>query len=229
MNAASFQTAVASGAFVSIVGTGFGNASRSWTASDFSEGNLPVSLDGVSMTINGKPAYVQYIGPTQINAIAPDDDTIGQIQVQVMTPQGQSYAATVLKQKLSPAFFTYQSGATNYVAAVHLDGMLVGPAGPSSRPAVPGEVIEIFGTGFGPTNPAVPTSQLVSQPAPLNFPATVTIGGVNAQVQWAGLVSPGLYQLNVAIPSVAPGDMPVRTSVSGFESMAKAFIAVARQ
>lgn len=229
VNAASFQPAVASGGFVSIVGAGFGNASRSWTASDFSAGNLPLSLDGVTVSINGRPAYVQYISPTQINAIAPDDDTIGQVPVQVMTPQGARNAATVLKQKLSPAFFTYQSGATSYVAAVHLDGMLVGPAGPSSRPAVPGEAIQIFGTGFGPTNPAMPSSQLVSQPAPLSFPATVTIGGVNAQVQWAGLVSSGLYQLNVVIPNVGVGDLPVQTSVSGFESAAKGFIAVAQQ
>jgi uncharacterized protein (TIGR03437 family) len=228
VNAASFQSTVASGAFISIVGAGFGNATRSWTASDFSGVNLPVSLDGVSVKINGKPAYVQYVSPTQVNALAPDDDTIGEIQVQVMPPQGPSYAATVLKQKLSPAFFSYQSGATRYVAAVHLDGTLVGPVGPSSRPAVPGEVIEIFGTGFGPTNPGVATSQLVSQPAPLSFPGTVTIGGVNAQVHWAGLVSSGLYQLNVAIPAVGAGDLPVQTSVGGFEGTAKVFIAVAQ-
>lgn len=81
------------------------------------------------------------------------------------TPQGLGYAGTVVKQKLSPGFFTYQSGTTTYVAAVHLDGTLAGPAGPSSRPAVPGEVIEVYGTGFGPTNPASPASQLVSQRA----------------------------------------------------------------
>ena len=105
----------------------------------------------------------------------------------------------------------------------------MGPAGPSSRPAVPGEVIEIYGTGFGPTNPVTPTSQLVAQPAQLSVPAQVTLGGVNAQVQWAGIVSSGLYQLNVAIPNVAAGDLPVRTSVSGFQGAANAFIAVARQ
>jgi uncharacterized protein (TIGR03437 family) len=197
VNAASYQPALASGGFVSIVGTGFANSSRTWTPSDFSSGNLPTSLDGVSVTINGKPAYVEYISPRQINALAPDDDTIGQVQVQVTTPQGPSYSGTVLKQKLSPAFFTYQSGTASYVAAVHLDGTLVGPAGTSSRAAVAGEVIEIYGTGFGPTEPASPTSQSISQPAPLSLPTTVTIGGVDAQVLWAGLVSSGLYQLNV--------------------------------
>jgi uncharacterized protein (TIGR03437 family) len=226
VNAASFQPAIASAGFVSIIGTGFGTATRGWTSSDLSGSNLPTSLDGLSVTINGKPAYVEYISPTQINAIAPDDDTIGQVTVQVTTPQGTSYTATVLKQKLSPGFFTYRSGITSFVAAVHLDGSLVGPTGPSSRPAVPGEVIEIYGTGFGPTNPATPTSHLVSQAAPLASPATVSVGGVNATVQWAGLVSSGLYQLNVTVPAVATGNQPVQTTVSGFQSPLGVFLPV---
>jgi uncharacterized protein (TIGR03437 family) len=88
VNAASYQPASASGGFVSIVGTGFTSSSRSWTSSDFSGNNLPTALDGVSVTINNKPAYVEYVSPTLTNAIAPDDDTIGQVQVQVTTPQG---------------------------------------------------------------------------------------------------------------------------------------------
>jgi uncharacterized protein (TIGR03437 family) len=228
-NAASYQPAIASGGFVSIAGTGFGSSSRTWGSPDFSGNNLPTSMDGVSVTINGKAAYVEYISPTQINAIAPDDDTIGNVQVQVTTPQGASYSGTVLKQAMSPGFFTYQSASTTYVAAIHVDGTLVGPAGPLSRPAVPGEVIEIYGTGFGPTNPLTPTSQLVAAPAQLSVPAQVTIGGVNAQVQWAGIVGSGLYQLNVAIPNVAAGDQPVQASVSGFQSAANALLTIAPQ
>lgn len=229
VNAAGYQPAIASGGFVSIVGTGFAKSSRTWSTSDFSGNNLPNALDGVSVAIDGKPAYVEYISPTQINAIAPDDDTIGPVEVQVTTPQGASYPGTVLKQRLSPAFFTYQSGTTSYVAAVHLDGSLVGPSGPSSRPAVPGEVIEIYGAGLGPTNPASPTSQLVAQPATVSLPATVTVGGVNALVQWAGIVSPGLYQLYVQIPNVPAGDQPILAGASGFQSPANIFILIAGQ
>lgn len=227
INAASYQPGIASGGFVSIIGTGFESApARSWSSSDFSGNNLPTSLNGISVTINSKPAYVEFISSTQINAIAPDDDAIGQVQVQVTTPQGASYAGTFLKQRLSPALFTYPSGTTSYVAAVHTDGTLVGPNGPSSRPAVPGEVIEIYGTGFGPTTPATPTSQLVAQPAPTAASVTVSIGGTNAAVQWAGIVSPGLYQLNVQVPNVGAGDQPVQTSVAGFQGAANVFVAV---
>jgi hypothetical protein len=68
----------------------------------FSGNKLPTSLNGVSVTIDGKQAHVEYISPTQINAFAPDDDTIGQVTVQVTTPQGVSYAGTVLKRRFSP-------------------------------------------------------------------------------------------------------------------------------
>jgi uncharacterized protein (TIGR03437 family) len=226
VNAASFQPAIASAGFVSIFGTGFASSARSWTSSDFSGTRLPLSLDGVFVTINGKPAYVEYISPTQINAIAPDDDTIGPVQVGVSTPQGASYSGTVLKQKLSPALFTMPSGSTSYAAALHLDGTLVGPSGASSRPAAVGEVIELYGTGFGPTATPVLTSQLVSQPTPLALPASVSVGGVPAKVQWAGLVASGLYQLNVIIPSLAAGDQPVQVSVGGFQIAPNSFVRV---
>ena len=228
VNAASFQPAISSSAFVSIVGSGFAASSVSWSSSDFTGGNLPTQLGGVSVAINGKPAFVEYVSPTQINAIAPDDVALGNVSVQVTTPQGLSYSATVLKQASSPAFFTYPAGGVTYVAAVHLDGTLVGPAGPSSRPAVPGEVIELYGTGFGPTEPATPASQLISVPALLSRPAQVAIGGANAEVQWAGIVSSGLYQLNVVVPSVAAGDQPVQSSVSGFQTSGGALLTIAR-
>jgi uncharacterized protein (TIGR03437 family) len=229
VNAASFQPGIASGGFVSILGTGFGASTRSWTSSDFSGAGLPVSLDGVSVTIGGKPAYVEYISPTQINAIAPDDGSIGQAEARVTTPQGASYAGTAVKQKAAPAFFTYFVGGASYVAAVHVDGVTVGPAGPSSRPAVPGEVIEIYGTSFGPTNPPAPTSQTISQPAPLSVPVTVTIGGIDAQVQWAGIVAPGLYQLNVEIPAGGAGDQPIQASLGGFQSASGPVVAISQK
>jgi uncharacterized protein (TIGR03437 family) len=133
---------------------------------------------------------------------------------------------TVLKQRLSPGFFTYQPGSTSYVAAWHSNGTRVGPAGQFSTPAAPDEVIELYGTGFGATNPSLPTSQAFTQAAPLALPAAVTIGGLNATVQWAGIVSPGLYQLKVKVPNVATGDQTVQTSIGGFQSPSSVFLPV---
>jgi uncharacterized protein (TIGR03437 family) len=226
VDAATFQPAIASAGFVSIFGSGFSNSARSWTLSDFSGGNLPVSLDDVSVTINGKQAYVAYISPNQINVLAPDDDAVGQVEVQVTAPQGKSYSSTVLKQKATPAFFQYYAGTANHVVATHLDGTLVGPNGPGSRPASPGEIIVMWGTGFGPTTPPTPTSQLVTQAAVTALPVSVSVGGLAAEVLWSGIVMPGVYQLNVKFPDISGGDHSVRASIGGFRSAANVLLTV---
>jgi uncharacterized protein (TIGR03437 family) len=228
VNAASLQPAISSGAYVSIFGTGFGATSRVWGSADFSGSSLPTSLSGVSVTINGQPAYVQYISPTQINVFAPDDPAIGPVQVQVITAQGGSYAATVMKQAMAPALFTSQSGTTSYAMAVHQDGTAVGPAGPSSSPAVPGETIEIYGTGFGSTLPATPAGQVVT-PALLALSPTVTIGGLNATVLWASKIWSGWYEISVTVPAVASGDQVVQATIGGFQSPATVELPIASQ
>lgn len=216
---------------MSIAGSGFATTARAWDASDFSGLNLPTALSGVSLTVNGKPAYVQYISSEQINAFAPDDPAIGTVQVQVTTPQGTAYAATVLKQALAPAFFTSSSGfntspgEANYVIAQHRDGTAVGPAGPASRPAAPGETIELLGTGFGETNPATPTGQIVA-PALVAVSPTVTIGGVSAEVRWAAKIWSGWYELSVTVPAVASGYQVIQATIAGFQSPATALLPV---
>ncbi len=228
VNGASFQPVISSGSYVSIFGSGFGSTTRVWGSSDFSGSNLPTALSGVSVTIDGQPAYVQYISPTQINAFAPDDPATGPVQVQVTTPQGSSYSTTVMKQALAPAFFTSQAGSTSYAVAQHLDGTQVGIAGPSSSPATPGETIELFGTGFGDTVPATPAGQTVS-PASLALSPVVTIGGLNARVLWAAKIWSGWYALSVSVPSVASGNQVVQATIGGFQSPATVVLPIASQ
>jgi len=88
----------------------------------------------------------------------------------------------------------------------------------TTQPAQPGETILLYGTGFGPTSPALPTAQLVTTPAVLANSVQVTIGGVTAAVVYAGLVEPGLYQLNVTVPTLSNGDAPVVATIGGVSS-----------
>jgi uncharacterized protein (TIGR03437 family) len=224
-DAASYGAAIAPGEWVSIFGTGFGTASQTWSGSGFVNGQLPTMLGGVSVAIDGQAAYIAYAGPNQINALMPADGTVGPVSVQVTTAQGQSYPGTVMLQKLAPELFTWAAGSVTYAAAEHASGALIGPASPN-QPAAVGEVVELYGTGFGATAPQVPVSQAVFPPAILAAPVNVAIGGVTAQVQWAGRIGPGLYQLNVEVPSVAAGDQPVTVSVAGFQSAAGVYLAV---
>jgi uncharacterized protein (TIGR03437 family) len=224
-NGASFQTTIAPNSWVTIKGTNLATTTRTWTSDDLAGGNLPTSLDGVSVTINGKPAYVEYVSPTQVNVVAPDDSSTGSVEVKVSV-NGQTSSASVSTLKsFAPAFFTFDG---KYLAATHADNSFLGKQGLFSSapdlttPAKPGETIVLYGTGFGPTNPAIPAGHLTDQVANITTPYTITIGGQQAQVLFGGLVPPfaDLYQFNVVVPSgLANGDQPVKAQINGETSM----------
>jgi uncharacterized protein (TIGR03437 family) len=226
-NDASFQVGFASATWVSIFGTNLSQTTRTWQASDFVNGLLPTSLSGVSVTVNGLAAYVGYISPTQVNVLAPDDAMVGAVQVQVTTAQGKSNSFTAQKQQFAPAFFTISG---SYVAAQHADYSYVGKpglmAGVTTQPAKPGEVILLYGTGFGPTNPPLPSAQLVATPALLANSVQVAIGGMPALVSYAGLVEAGLYQFNVTVPGVPDGDAAVVAQIGGVQTQLGTLITI---
>jgi uncharacterized protein (TIGR03437 family) len=229
-NDASFQAGIASAAWISIFGANLSQTTRGWQAGDFVSGTLPVALDGVAVTVNGLLAYVGYVSPTQVNVLAPDDATAGAVQVQVTTAQGKSNIFTAQKQPFAPAFFWMAGGP--YAAAQHADYTYVGKpgliAGVTTQPARPGETILLYGTGFGPTNPPLPSAQLVAAPAVLANSVQVTIGGLPAPVAYAGLVGAGLYQFNVTVPNVPNGDAAVMAQIGGVPTQAGVLITIQR-
>jgi len=76
--------------------------------------------------------------------------------------------------------------------------------------------VELFATGFGLTNPAVPAGQLFSGAAPTTNPVTILINKVSVTPAFAGLSGAGLYQINMTIPSgLGTGDVPLQATVGG--------------
>jgi uncharacterized protein (TIGR03437 family) len=229
-NGGSFAAGFASATWVSIFGTNLSATIGNWNGSGFTNGLLPTSLEGVSVTIDGIPAYVEFIGPGQINVLAPDDPTTGAAPVQVTVAGQTSNSFTAQKQQFAPAFFTFGNG--KYVAAEHTDYSLLGKPGlmadVTTTPAQPGKIVLLYGTGFGPTDPPTPTGQLV--PGRPSLPADsvqITIGGVAAPVQFAGLAGSGLYQINVTVPSGLPsGDAAVVATIGGVQSQSGVSITV---
>ena len=230
VNGASFLPGLSSATWMTIQGTNLGPPAQSWAAADFAANWLPTQLGGVSVFINNIPAFVYYVSPTQLNVLAPDDATTGQVQVQVDTANGFSAPFTLQKEPTSPALFVFGQGGGKYAAAVHTDGTYVGSAnlipGAPTRPAAPGDVILLFGTGFGVTNPATATATLVAQPEPLASPVTVRIGGLNADVSFAGLVASGEYQFNVTVPNLPSGDQTVVAEIGGVTTQSGVFVTV---
>jgi uncharacterized protein (TIGR03437 family) len=220
-NNASGAPGIESGSWISIYGAALSATTRIWQAADFAGNNLPASLDGVSVKVNGKAASVYYISPSQLNVQAPADTALGPVQVEVTNSYGVGTGTATL-QAYAPGFYTFQG---QYAAAIHSDGAYVAPAGyfgasTSSRPAQPGEILAIFGTGFGPTTPAVPAGQIVSGAALLSdlTQLRITVGGAPATVQFAGIVASGEYQLNITVPTVNDGDQPIVATIGGVTS-----------
>jgi uncharacterized protein (TIGR03437 family) len=210
-NAAGYQLSFAPATWVAIFGTNLSQLTYTWQASDFVNGMLPAALEGISVTIDGLPAYVYYISPTQIDVLAPDDATLGPVEVQVTTAGQASNAVTAQKNQFAPAFFTLDG---THVAALHADYSVV----TQTAPAMPGETILLYGTGFGPTTPALPTGQTVSAAAPLANSVQISIGGVAVTAGFAGLAGSGLYQFNVTVPSLPNGDATLLANIGGVAS-----------
>jgi uncharacterized protein (TIGR03437 family) len=228
-NNASGSPGIETGSWVSVYGSNLSASSRPWQASDFSGNTLPTVLDGVSVKINGKSAAICYISPTQVNVQAPTDTATGTVQVEVISPYG-SATGTATLQQYAPGFYTFQN---KYVAAVHTDGVYVAPVGYfgaayASRPAQPGEVLLLFGTGFGPTNPAVPAGQTVNGAAPLAdlSQLRLRIGGAPVTVQFGGIVLVGEYQFNVVVPAAADGDQAIVADIGGVSSQSALLIPI---
>jgi uncharacterized protein (TIGR03437 family) len=212
------------GSWVSIYGSNLASGTAIWN------GNFPKSLGGTSVTIDGKPAYLWYVSPTQINLQAPDDTATGPVQVVVTTASGTA-ASTVTLAPYGPSF-SLLGDATHVVAEIATPNGagaygggtydLLGPSGTFSfntRPVKAGETLVLFGVGFGPTAPQVPAGQVFTGAASTTSPVTVTIGGVAANVVFSGLTGAGLYQINLTVPpGTGSGDQALQATVNGVQT-----------
>jgi uncharacterized protein (TIGR03437 family) len=199
---------------------------RIWQSSDFGNNQMPTQLDGVSVKVNGKPAYVYYISPTQVNVLTPPDAITGPVQV-VLTYNGASVSYTAPAQSTSPSFFVFDTAGD--VAATHADGSFIGPTTlypGSTTPAKPGETIVLYANGFGPTSTPV-VSGSITQSGTLSALPVIKIGGAAATVAFAGLVLPGEYQFNVVVPPTTPdGNQTITATLNGISTQGNAQIAV---
>jgi uncharacterized protein (TIGR03437 family) len=178
VNGASFQTGVSPASWATIFGQYLSSTTRSWNpAAEIQNGVLPVELDGVRVLMNAKPASVYSISPTQINVQVPSDLNSSDVSVQVTTREGSSVAVKIGLQSEAPGFFMLNPGQTRQYPAALVTGptgvaAYLGPPGllggnAQTRAARPGDVITLYGTGFGPTSPQVPAGVVFDGVAPL--------------------------------------------------------------
>jgi uncharacterized protein (TIGR03437 family) len=205
------------GEWATIYGTNLSTGTATWT------GNFPTSLAGASVTIGGKAAYLSYASPGQIDLQVPNVTGSGAVPVVVTTGNGSATANATLAS-FSPSFFLLDS---KHVAGIILraDGAydIIGPTGSSlgypTVAAKAGDTIALFGTGFGPTSPAVTPGVPYSGAAPTINPVTIRINNASVTPAFAGLSGAGLYQLNLTVPpGLGTGDVPLQATVGGIQT-----------
>ncbi len=203
-------SSIAPGSWVEIYGANLAAVTGEWTTSDFSGNTAPTVLNGVKVTIGGQPAFVSYTSPGQVNVQAPNVAP-GTQQLVLTNSAGatQAYSITVAAMQpelLAPANFMV--GPYQYVVAQHVDYSFVLP--PGTLPGVltegahAGETIVMYGIGFGPVTPATAPGQIATGLTQLTALTQVQIGGLQAQVTYAGLAPMfvGVYQFNVVVPNL---------------------------
>jgi uncharacterized protein (TIGR03437 family) len=223
VNGASFQPGLVAGSWATVQGSNLAAVVDNWN-NFIVNGKLPTTFDGVKVTIGGSPAYLSYISPTQINLVVPPDAGTGPNQVIVTTSAGASAAYAVTVNAYGPAFFPWPGGQAvatrqDFSYAVK-NGTFPGVATVAAKP---GDVVILWGTGFGPTIPAVPPGLQV--PSTVTYststPPVVTINGISAIVYGAALAPgyAGLYQVAIQVPpGLADGDWPLKATIGGVAS-----------
>jgi uncharacterized protein (TIGR03437 family) len=222
-NAASLQPGIAAGAWVTIQGTNLANSSRAWMPSEIVNGALPTQLDGVNVTIDGNPAYVSYISPTQINVQAPDDASLGPVMVVVNNNNVASTPFTVQLQPAAPAVYLWSN---QYSVSTAANCGVVAESsvfdGLTDSPAQPAGILTLWGMGLSATDPTAACgfigpaglfSSVTTAPA---APGDTVIlwgtgfGPTSPAAPAGQLVPAGQVDSAVTTPSVLIGGMPAQ-------------------
>jgi len=222
-NAASYAAgAVAPGEIVVFFGATFGPASLVHAQAD-SSSLLSTVLSRTRLLFDGVPAPMIYARVGQIAAVVPfvlAGRSTSQVQYEYMGVSSAQFPVNIAPTL--PGLFTLDASGQGAGAILDASFRLISAMNPARR----GDVILLYATGGGVTNPASVDGQISSSPpfpAPL-APTAVKIGGVACPVQYAGGAAglvPGTLQVNVQVAAaVPPGQQPVILSIGKADSQA---------
>jgi len=213
-NAASYAPAgnpISPGEFIALFGTGLASAPKT-AAPPYPTGGF----NGVTVLIGNKPAPLYYVGPNQINALVPYATTGSTTTIVVQSGGASSNTVTVPVAATAPGIYSLDQSGVGPGAVLHADYSTVN----SSSPAHGGETVQVFLTGMGVVNPAVPDGTAGSiNPAQFSIATnavTAYAGGQQCVVTYNGLAPgfPGLYQINITLPApmLSTGSLPLALS-----------------
>ncbi|HEY4361958.1 MAG TPA: hypothetical protein VGN17_13355 [Bryobacteraceae bacterium] len=232
-NSASFlNNGFSPGMLFSLVGTGLGTPATAGVQLD-STGKVATLVAGTQVLVDGIPAPLTYISPTQINAVAPYALTAkkGQVvYVQVIYNNVAGNVYPVMVADTAPGIF-YSAGGQGAILNQDFG------YNSASNPAAKGTYVSIYCTGEGQTNPVVPDGHVSNESADqLARPVaavSLTIGGIPvpaSDIAYAGAAPQnvaGVLQVTAKIPpAAASGNLPVILKIGAQSSQSGVTVAV---
>ena len=230
VNPASFATGLSPGSIGQILGTGLTRGVSGIVQA--SGPGVPYSIRGTSVLVNGLPAPI--LGIANVNGVeainfqvpwevqgAPIPPVPMATEPFIVTNNPAASVVVVNNGTPSPAwrapFYVLQPAISTtdgiHGVAVRPDGSLVS----AQSPAQSGDILTLYGTGFGPVTPQ-PATGAPAGVSRMNTAPALGINGHNGLLQYAGLtpMTTGLYQFNVVVPDgLATGDLPAAISAGG--------------
>ncbi len=214
LDAINNRAQIVPGSWVSIYGTAFSAIVKDWSDQSFANG-LPTSVADVQVLVDGSPAPVWYVSTGQINFQAPTTmGTTATVAVARNGAVGSPVAVNVVSS--SPGVISYSADYVTFYPSAQFAGTtdIVGdPAvfGSAVKKAKPGDQIQLYATGLGPTQSGV----VINTPTTFSSPVKVTIGSVSVTPSYAGQIGAGYYQINFAVPTLAAGNYPLTIAANG--------------
>jgi uncharacterized protein (TIGR03437 family) len=239
-------TGIVQNAIVSIFGIRFApdGTARQVGGDDLVDGRLPTNLGGVCVLFGTQRAPMFAVFPSQLNVqvpVAAPGTTGVRVIAKCDTQQAEtSDAETVTIQPTASEFFYFVHNANgrNPIATINaITGGYIGAPGLVSgtvfTPAKPGDILSLFATALGATDPSFGPGELPGVAAQVTAPYSVSIGGVtlaSSDILYVGVTqNAGLYQVNVRVPDAVPdGDQLVMLTVGGVSTPVGGFVTVRR-
>jgi uncharacterized protein (TIGR03437 family) len=229
---------IAPGSWIEIYGDNlFSGPATQWSLSQFNNNVAPTSLGNVSVSVGGAAAYIDFVSPGQVNALVPSTAPIGATTISLTNSNGKTDDYPVYVTATQPGFLAPSAFSINgkqYVGALFSDQTFALPSnaisGVPSRPAQPGDVLTIYGVGFGTVTGGFTAGTIVTAANSLTTPIQVFFGNTQAVVSYSGLAPSytGLYQFNVTVPAglAANSAEPISFTLGGVKGSQTLYIAV---
>ena len=208
------QAGVAAGSVVSVFG-----ASLSAETLVGRDSPLTQTLAGLTVRVGDRLAPLFFVSPGQLNLQLPADLPAGRQTLTVSSQELGQVSADFTVVRTAPGLFQQTANDLLVALALHEDGTLVTPAAPARR----GELLTLYGTGFGPL--AIPRPEGLAIPPAPPFPVvdvvTILLGEAVLPSE-AAFAAPGRVAVDVVqfrVPSDAPsGGSPLRVRIGAVDS-----------